>query len=70
MALVRELVADAEVEPRAIAMVKHVAELAPLAVQQIKEVILAGRNASLDRALRWKPRRYSCCSHRTTRKRE
>ncbi len=52
MGLVSELVPDAEVEKRALAMARQIAELAPLAVQQIKEVILAGQDASLDAALR------------------
>ncbi|MBI4190603.1 MAG: enoyl-CoA hydratase/isomerase family protein [Betaproteobacteria bacterium] len=52
MGLVSEVVADAEVEKRAVEMAKQIAELAPLAVQQIKEVVLAGQDASLDAALR------------------
>jgi enoyl-CoA hydratase/carnithine racemase len=52
MGLVSEIVADAEVEKRAIAMAQQIAELAPLAVQQIKEVVLAGQDASLETALR------------------
>ncbi len=52
MGLVSEVVPDAEVEKRAIAMAQQIAELAPLAVQQIKEVVLAGQDASLETALR------------------
>ncbi len=52
MGLVSEVVADGEVEKRAIAMAQQIAELAPLAVQQIKEVVLAGQDASLEAALR------------------
>ena len=52
MGLVSELAPDAEVEKRAVEMAKQIAELAPLAVQQIKEVVLAGKDASLDTALR------------------
>jgi len=52
MGLVSELVPDAEVEKRALAMALQIAELSPLAVQQIKEVVLAGQDASLDAALR------------------
>ena len=52
MGLVSEVVADAEVEKRAIAMATQIAELAPLAVQQIKEILLAGQDVSLDAALR------------------
>jgi enoyl-CoA hydratase len=52
MGLVSELVPDGEVEKRAIEMATQIAALAPLAVQQIKEVLLAGQDASLDAALR------------------
>ena len=52
MGLVSELVPDTEVEKRALAMAQQIAGLAPLAVQQIKEVLLAGQDASLDAALR------------------
>ncbi len=52
MGLVSEVVPDAEVEKRAIEMATQIAALAPLAVQQIKEVLLAGQDASLDAALR------------------
>jgi enoyl-CoA hydratase/carnithine racemase len=52
MGLVSELVPDAEVEKRAVGMAQQIAALAPLAVQQIKEVLLAGQDASLDAALR------------------
>lgn len=52
MGLVSELAPDAEVEKRALAMAQQIAELSPLAVQQIKEVVLAGQDASLDAALR------------------
>ena len=52
MGLVSEVVADAEVEKRAIALASQIAQLPPLAVEQIKEVVLAGQDASLDAALR------------------
>ncbi len=52
MGLVSEVVPDAEVEKRAVTMAQQIAELAPLAVQQIKEVVLAGQDASLETALR------------------
>jgi enoyl-CoA hydratase/carnithine racemase len=52
MGLVSELAPDAAVEQRAIEMAAQIAALAPLAVQQIKEVLLAGQDASLDAALR------------------
>ena len=43
---------DADVEKRAVEMAQQIAALPPLAVQQIKEVVLAGQDASLDAALR------------------
>ena len=52
MGLVSEVVPDAEVEKRALEMAQQIATLAPLAVQQIKEVILAGQDASLETGLR------------------
>ncbi|MBI4192526.1 MAG: enoyl-CoA hydratase/isomerase family protein [Betaproteobacteria bacterium] len=52
MGLVSELAPDAEVEKRAVEMAQQIAALPPLAVQQIKEVMLAGLDASLDAALR------------------
>jgi len=56
MGLVSEVVADAEVEKRAIAVAMQIAEMAPLAVQLIKEALLAGQDASLDAALRLETR--------------
>ena len=47
MGLASEVVPDAEVEARAIALATQIAALAPLAVLQIKECILAGQDASL-----------------------
>jgi enoyl-CoA hydratase/carnithine racemase len=52
MGLASEVVPDAEVESRAIALAQKIAEMPPLAAQQIKEVILAGGDAALDTALR------------------
>jgi enoyl-CoA hydratase/carnithine racemase len=52
MGLASEVVADAETEPRALALASQIAQLAPIAVQQIKECILAGQDASLDTGLR------------------
>jgi enoyl-CoA hydratase/carnithine racemase len=51
MGLVSELVADAEVEARAIAMATQIAALSPLAVQQAKDVVLRGMDAALDTGL-------------------
>ncbi len=52
MGLVSEIAPDAEVEKRAIEMATQIASYAPLAVQQIKELVNAGQDASLDTALR------------------
>ena len=51
MGLVSELVPDAEVEKRAVDMAKQIAELSPLAIQQAKEAVLRGMDASLDTGL-------------------
>ena len=51
MGLVSEVVADAEVQTRAIALARQIAELSPLAVAQIKECVLRGQDAPLDAAL-------------------
>ena len=51
MGLVSEVVADAEVEKRAIELGKQIAELPPLAVQFAKEAVLAGMDAPLTSAL-------------------
>ncbi len=52
MGLASELVPDAMVEKRAIELAIRIASLPPLAVQQIKDVVLAGQDASLETALR------------------
>ena len=51
MGLVSEVVPDAEVEKRAVTMAAQIAELAPLAVQQTKESVLRGMDASLETGL-------------------
>jgi enoyl-CoA hydratase len=51
MGLVSEIVSDAQVLKRALELAMHIADLPPLAVAQIKEVTLAGQNASLESAL-------------------
>lgn len=51
MGLVSEVVPDAEVMNRALALAREIAALPPLAVAQIKEVLLAGQDASLETAL-------------------
>ena len=51
MGLVSEIVADAEVEKRAIAIARQIAELSPLAIEQVKECVLRGMDASLDTGL-------------------
>ena len=51
MGLVSEIVPDAEVEKRAVAMAVQIAELAPLAIQQTKESVIRGMDASLETGL-------------------
>lgn len=51
MGLVSEVVPDAEVLDRAIAIAKTIAGMPPLAVMQIKEAVLAGQDASLETGL-------------------
>jgi enoyl-CoA hydratase len=52
MGLVAEVVPDADVEKRAVEMAAQIAGYSPLAVEQIKELVNAGQDASLDTALR------------------
>lgn len=51
MGLVSMVVPDAEVLPEAMSMAGLIAKMPPLAAMQIKEVVLAGMDASLDTAL-------------------
>jgi len=51
MNLISEVVPDAEVEKRAVAMAAQIAELAPLAIQQTKESVVRGMDASLETGL-------------------
>ena len=51
MGLVSQVVADDQVLPEALKMASSIAAMPPLAAQQIKEVVLAGMDASLDTAL-------------------
>lgn len=51
MGLVSEVVPDAEVPGRALAMAKHIAGLPPIAVMLCKEVVLTGQDCPLDAAL-------------------
>jgi len=51
MGLVSEVVADTETVTTAVKMAKHIARMPPLAVTQIKEVLLAGQDAPLETAL-------------------
>jgi enoyl-CoA hydratase len=51
MGLVTEVVPDAEVEDAALKLAGQIAKMPPLAVQQIKEVMLAGQDAPLSAAL-------------------
>lgn len=49
--LVSEVVEDDKVQERALELARMIAAMPPLAVTQIKEVLLAGQDASLDAAL-------------------
>ena len=51
MGLVSQVLADDQVLPEALKMAKLIAAMPPLAVMQIKEVVLAGVDASLETAL-------------------
>ncbi|HWD31581.1 MAG TPA: enoyl-CoA hydratase [Pseudomonas sp.] len=51
MGLASEVVDDAQVQARALELATLIASMPPLAVLQIKEVLLAGQDASLDTAL-------------------
>ncbi|HSN41884.1 MAG TPA: enoyl-CoA hydratase-related protein [Burkholderiales bacterium] len=51
MGLVSEIVADAEVGKRALEMAQQIAALPPLAIEQAKEAVLRGMDASLDTGL-------------------
>jgi enoyl-CoA hydratase/carnithine racemase len=51
MGLASEIVPDAEVEKRAIDMAKQIAGLPPLAIEQAKEAVLRGMDASLETGL-------------------
>ncbi|HEU0197562.1 MAG TPA: enoyl-CoA hydratase [Nevskiaceae bacterium] len=51
MGLVSEVVPDAEVLPTTLKLARLIARMPPLAVRQIKEVVLAGMDASLETAL-------------------
>ncbi len=51
MGLVCDVVADADVQAHALQMAQQIADMPPLAAQQIKEVVLAGVDAALETAL-------------------
>jgi enoyl-CoA hydratase/carnithine racemase len=51
MGMISELVMDAQTIPRALELAAQIAALPPLAVQQIKEVMLAGADLPLESAL-------------------
>ena len=51
MGLVSEVVADDQVLESALKLAKQIAAMPPLAVEQIKEVVLAGQDAPLESAL-------------------
>ena len=52
MGLASEVVADDQVLTRALELARTIAAMSPIAAQQIKEVVLAGMDVSLDAALR------------------
>lgn len=58
MGLISEVVADEAVEHRAIELARTIAAMPPLAVQQIKEVVLAGADAPLATALMLERKAY------------
>jgi len=51
MGLISEVVPDAEVLSFALSLAKKIAQMPPLAIMQIKEVVLAGADVSLDTGL-------------------
>jgi len=51
MGLASEAVPDEKVLPRALEMAEKIAALPPLAIEQIKEVLIAGMDASLEAGL-------------------
>jgi enoyl-CoA hydratase len=51
MGLASEVVADEQVEPRALELAREIAGLSPLAVQQLKDVALRGMDLPLDAGL-------------------
>jgi len=51
MGLVSEVVPDAEVEKRAVAMAQQIAELPPIAIEFAKDAVLRGMDAALDTGL-------------------
>jgi len=51
MGLASEVVPDDEVESRSVALAAQIAALSPLAVQQLKDVVLKGMDAALDTGL-------------------
>ncbi len=58
MGLVSEVVPDAEVLDRALALARRIAALPPIAVALCKEVVLAGQDCPLDAALSLERRAY------------
>ncbi|MBC7779874.1 MAG: enoyl-CoA hydratase/isomerase family protein [Proteobacteria bacterium] len=61
MGLVSEVVPDAEVEARALALAVQIAQLAPIAAQQIKECVLAGQDMALPSALMLEAKAIQLC---------
>lgn len=58
LGLASEVVADEEVEERALSIARKIARMPPLAVAQAKEVLLAGQDAGLDAALALERKAY------------
>jgi len=58
MGLVSEVVPDAEVFARALAVSKTIAALPPLAILQIKEAVLAGEDSSLEAGLQFERKAF------------
>ena len=58
MGLVSELVADAEVEPRALQMATQIAALPALSLQFIKEAVIEGTSLPLDQGLQFERKSF------------
>jgi enoyl-CoA hydratase/carnithine racemase len=61
MGLVSQVVPDGEVLETALTMAGSIARMPPLAVQQVKEVLLAGMDASLEGGLLMERKAFQLC---------